>query len=49
MKRFWILLRTELLAWGHDPITALGGFIPTLFVLIAFGLLFGGGWPLISP
>jgi hypothetical protein len=42
MKRFWILLRTELLAWRHDPITALGGFIPTLFVLIAFGLLFGG-------
>jgi len=42
MKRFWILLRTELLAWRHDPITALGGFIPTLFILIAFGLLFGG-------
>jgi hypothetical protein len=42
MKRFWILLRTELLAWRHDPITVLGGFIPTLFILIAFGLLFGG-------
>jgi hypothetical protein len=42
MKRFWILLRTELLAWRHDPITALGGFIPTLFVLAALGLLFGG-------
>jgi hypothetical protein len=42
MKRFRILLRTELLAWRHDPITALGGFIPTLFVLVAFGLLFGG-------
>lgn len=42
MKRFWILLRTELLAWRHDPITALGGFIPTLFILAAFGLLFGG-------
>jgi hypothetical protein len=42
MKRFWILLRTEFLAWRHDPITALGGFVPTFFMLIAFGLLFGG-------
>jgi hypothetical protein len=42
MKRFWILLRTELLAWRHDPITALGGLIPAVFMLIAFGLLFGG-------
>jgi len=42
MRRFWILLRTELNAWRHDPITALGGFIPPLFILIAFGLLFGG-------
>jgi hypothetical protein len=42
MRRFWILLRTELLAWRHDPITALGGLIPALFLLIAFALLFGG-------
>lgn len=42
MERFWILLRTELLAWRRDPISALGGFVPTLFVLVAFGLLFGG-------
>lgn len=42
MKRFWVLLSTELKAWRHDPITALGGFIPPLFILIAFGLLFGG-------
>jgi hypothetical protein len=42
MKRFWILFRTELLAWRRDPITALGGLIPTTFLLIAFGLLFGG-------
>lgn len=42
MKRFWILLSTELRAWRHDPITAMGGFIPPLFILIAFGLLFGG-------
>jgi ABC-type multidrug transport system permease subunit len=42
MRRFWILLKTELKAWRHDPITALGGFIPPLFMLVAFGLLFGG-------
>lgn len=42
MKRMWILFRTEFLAWRHDPITALGGFIPTVFILLAFGLLFGG-------
>jgi hypothetical protein len=42
MRRFWILLVTELKAWRHDPITAMGGVIPPLFMLIAFGLLFGG-------
>jgi hypothetical protein len=42
MKRFWILFFTELKAWRHDPITVLGGFIPTTFMLLAFGLLFGG-------
>ncbi|MGD8515574.1 MAG: ABC transporter permease [Anaerolineae bacterium] len=42
MKRFWILFRTELQVWRHDPITALGGLIPSVFILIAFGLLFGG-------
>jgi hypothetical protein len=42
MKRFWILVGTELKAWRHDPITALAGFIPPTFILIAFGLLFGG-------
>jgi hypothetical protein len=42
MKRFWILFGTELKAWRHDPITALGGLIPPFFILIAFGLLFGG-------
>ncbi len=42
MKRFWILLRTEMLAWRQDPISVLGGFIPTLFMLMALGLLFGG-------
>lgn len=42
MRRFLILLRTELLAWRHDPISALGGFVPTVFLLLALGLLFGG-------
>ncbi|NOZ70890.1 MAG: ABC transporter permease [Chloroflexi bacterium] len=42
MKRFWILFRTELKAWRHDPVTALGGFIPAIFILLAFALLFGG-------
>lgn len=42
MRRFWILFATEFKAWRHDPITALGGFIPSLVILIAFGVLFGG-------
>ncbi len=42
MNRFWILLRTEFKAWRQEPITALGGFIPPVFILLAFGLLFGG-------
>ncbi len=42
MKRFWILVLTELKAWRHEPITVLGGFIPSLFILLAFGLMFGG-------
>ena len=42
MKRFLILFSTELKAWRHDPISAVGGFVPTIFMLLAFGLLFGG-------
>ncbi len=42
MKRFWILFIIEVKAWRHDPISAAGGFIPTIFILVAFGLLFGG-------
>lgn len=42
MKRFWILFWTELNAWRHDPITAAGGFIPPVLILVAFSLLFGG-------
>ena len=42
MRRLWILFKTEFNAWKYDPITALGGVIPCLFILIAFALLFGG-------
>ncbi|MBI9048005.1 MAG: ABC transporter permease [Anaerolineaceae bacterium] len=42
MKRFFMHLRIEFLAWSKDPITILGGFIPTLVMLFAFGMLFGG-------
>jgi len=40
MRRFWIILRTELKAWSRDPITVLSGFIPPFFLLLAFSLLF---------
>ena len=42
MRRLWILFKTEFSVWKHDPITALGGFIPCLIILVAFSLLFGG-------
>jgi hypothetical protein len=42
MKRLWIIFKSEFNVWRHDPITALGGIIPCLFILIAFALLFGG-------
>ena len=42
MRRFLILLRIEFKAWREEPITAMGGFIPPIFILLAFGLLFGG-------
>lgn len=42
MRRLWILFKTEFSVWKHDPITALGGFIPCLIILVAFYLLFGG-------
>ena len=42
MKRFWLIFMTEVKALLRDPITVLGGFIPSLFILCAFGLLFGG-------
>lgn len=42
MKRFAILLLTEVKAWLHDPVTAVGGLIPPFVMLIALDLLFGG-------
>lgn len=42
MRRLWILFKTEFNVWRHDPITAMGGIIPCLFILVAFALLFGG-------
>jgi hypothetical protein len=42
MKRYLLHLRIEFLAWTKDPISVLGGFIPTLVMLFAFGMLFGG-------
>jgi ABC-2 type transport system permease protein len=42
MRRLWILFKTEFIVWRNDPITALGGFIPCGFILLAFALLFGG-------
>lgn len=42
MRRLWILFKTEFNVWRHDPITAMGGIIPCLFILISFALLFGG-------
>ncbi|MCA9908058.1 MAG: hypothetical protein KC519_05360, partial [Anaerolineae bacterium] len=41
MQRLWIILRTEIKAWRKDPITTLGGILPPLLMMIAFGLLFG--------
>ncbi|MBN2502409.1 MAG: hypothetical protein JXB38_16625, partial [Anaerolineales bacterium] len=42
MQRLWILFKTQIKAWWRDPITALGGVIPSTFIMLAFGLLFGG-------
>lgn len=42
MKRFWILLSTEIKALMRDPISVLGGFIAPGILMVAFGLLFGG-------
>jgi hypothetical protein len=42
MRRFWLLLLTEIKAWRRDPISIMGGFIAPSAMLIAFGLLFGG-------
>ena len=41
MRRLWILLLTEFKAWRQDPITAVGGILPPLIILIAFSVMFG--------
>ena len=41
MKRLWILLMTEFKTWRKDPVTAVGGIIPPLIILIAFSIMFG--------
>ena len=42
MKRIWIIFKSEFYVWRHEPITAMGGFVPCFFILVAFALLFGG-------
>lgn len=42
MRRFWILLRTEFLAYSRDPLPVVGGLIPCAVMLVAFYLMFGG-------
>lgn len=41
MRRLWILLLTEFKAWRQDPITAVGGILPPLIILIAFSVMSG--------
>jgi ABC-2 type transport system permease protein len=42
MRRFWILLSTEIKALMRDPISVMGGFMAPGILMVAFGLLFGG-------
>ena len=39
MNRFWIRFSTELKAWRHDPITAVGGFVPRTVLAAAVGFV----------
>jgi ABC-type multidrug transport system permease subunit len=41
MRRLWIILLTEFKSWRNDPITAVGGILPPLIILIAFSIMFG--------
>ncbi len=41
MRRLWIILMTEIKAWSKDPLIAVSGLIPPIFILLAFGLMFG--------
>jgi len=42
MRRFWLLLSTEIKALIQDPISVMGGFMAPGILMAAFGLLFGG-------
>lgn len=41
MRRLWIIFLTEIKTWRQEPITAIGGILPPLIILIAFSVMFG--------
>lgn len=41
MRRLWIILSTEFKSWRQDPVSAVGGILPPLIILIAFSIMFG--------
>ncbi len=41
MKRLWIILSTKFKSWRQDPVSAIGGILPPLIILIAFSIMFG--------
>lgn len=41
MRRLWIILLTEFKSWRQDPISAIGGILPPLIIMIAFSIMFG--------
>ncbi|MCB8923273.1 MAG: ABC transporter permease [Ardenticatenaceae bacterium] len=41
MRRLWIILSTEFKSWRQDPVSAIGGILPPLIILIAFSIMFG--------
>ena len=43
MKRFWILLVTDLRAWRKKPMSTIAGFLPPLLLLAIYGIMFGSG------
>ncbi|MCB0202437.1 MAG: ABC transporter permease [Anaerolineae bacterium] len=41
MRRLWIILSTEFKSWRQDPVSAIGGILPPLIILLAFSIMFG--------